>query len=271
MTQLRNLGGRIRRRLKRLIYAPIDTYDLLRGARPPDDKMFVGDGSWRAVGNEFLSYFRRFGGLLPDHHVLDAGCGIGRMAAPLTRYLSPRGRYEGFDVVADGIEWCTKAISPRFPNFRFTRVPVYNKHYNPLGTVAASEFVFPYEDGSFDLVFLTSVFTHMLPDDLRNYIRQVSRVLRPGGRCLVTFFLMNERAKTGIAHAQAAFAFVRQVEGHYVADPIDPEAAVAYDESDVRAALRTAGLDVQSPVRYGSWSGAKPYVSFQDILVAVKL
>ncbi len=232
--------------------------------------IFVGDGSWRAVGNEFLRYFRDLGGLRPEESVLDAGCGIGRMAAPLTRFLRPEGRYEGFDIVPDGIDWCAAHITPRFPNFRFTHVPVYNKHYNPAGTVRAASFVFPYADKSFDFAFLTSVFTHMLPGDLENYVQQLSRVLRPGGRCLATFFLINEEARRGIAEERASFHFVRQADGHSIADPADPEAAVAYDEAAVRSLLQRHELWVQDPVHFGSWSGRIPHVSFQDILVAVK-
>ena len=37
--------------------------------------------------------------LSPDHRVLDIGCGTGRMAIPLTSFLSKKGSYEGFDIV----------------------------------------------------------------------------------------------------------------------------------------------------------------------------
>ena len=46
----------------------------------------------------------------------------------------------------------------------------------------ASEYTFPYEDGEFDVVVLTSVFTHMLPDDVAHYLDEIARVLKPGGR-----------------------------------------------------------------------------------------
>ena len=39
----------------------------------------------------------------PGERVLDIGCGIGRMARPLTPYLTPPGAYDGFDINADGI------------------------------------------------------------------------------------------------------------------------------------------------------------------------
>ena len=36
----------------------------------------------------------------------------------------------------------------------------------------------------------------MLSADMENYLKQIARVLKPGGRCLITYFLLNpESAK----------------------------------------------------------------------------
>src|SRR5205085_6486747 len=60
---------------------------------PPALARSVG-GEFRATGAEFLRYFIELGGLRPTEHVLDVGCGVGRMAVPLTGYLDAGGRYE---------------------------------------------------------------------------------------------------------------------------------------------------------------------------------
>ena len=77
---------------------------------PPTERQFVGDGDFRAVGAEFLHHFVALGGLRPDDHVLDLGCGIGRMAVPLTQYLSDRASYLGIDVVEDGDTFASNAV-----------------------------------------------------------------------------------------------------------------------------------------------------------------
>ncbi len=55
---------------------------------PPAEKHFIGDGDFRAIGAEFLRHFVKLGELKPTDKVLEIGCGIGRMALPLTHYLT---------------------------------------------------------------------------------------------------------------------------------------------------------------------------------------
>jgi len=74
---------------------------------------------------------------------------------------------------------------------------VDNPEYNPDGRYKASEYVFEFEDENFDLVFLMSVFTHMLPDDFENYIKEIARMLKPGGRLLFTTFVMEYGTQFG--------------------------------------------------------------------------
>ena len=54
-------------------------------ATPPTRLNFVGGGEFKAIGFEFLRYFVDIGELKPTDSVLDMGCGIGRMALPMTR------------------------------------------------------------------------------------------------------------------------------------------------------------------------------------------
>ena len=136
---------------------------------PPDDlQAYVGPSPYHKVGAEFLGYFTNLCGLHPHEAVLDVGCGSGRLAVPLTRYLNNDARYEGFDLSEAAIDWCRENISTKFPQFRFQVSDVRNDAYahRDKPRIKAARYTFPYENNSFDFVFLTSVFTHMVRADM---------------------------------------------------------------------------------------------------------
>lgn len=235
---------------------------------PPEELIFVGGGDFERIGKDFFRIFVEYGGLKPNQRVLDVGCGVGRMAVPLTKY--PVAQYEGFDIVPEGIDWCAKKISRRHPNFHFQRVDIRNKTYNPDGKYTAAEFKFPYESETFDFVFLTSVFTHMLPADMENYLSEISRVLKIGGRMLSSLFLLNFESMK-LVHAGISDQDFRCGAGIYrTVDDNDPEAAIAYIEEYVRRLYTENGLDIVEPIHYGYWCGRKKFLSYQDIIVAAK-
>jgi ubiquinone/menaquinone biosynthesis C-methylase UbiE len=237
---------------------------------PPRTLDFVGGSNYRGVGLEFRDLFVRYGGLKPEDRVLDVGSGIGRMAAPLTGYLAASGEYQGFDIVKKGVEWSQKHITSRHPNFHFLHSDVKNKFYNPDGVYEASSYRFPYADGSFDFVFLTSVFTHMYPADMENYTREISRVLKKGGTCFITMFLLNEESESHIERGLSMQNFVYKLEGCVTADPKNPEGALAFEETYVRSVFPGAGLSIREPIHFGSWCGRKEFLSYQDIVIAAK-
>jgi SAM-dependent methyltransferase len=234
---------------------------------PPEEIRLVGRGDFEKVGELVFRQVAEFGGLKPYHTVLDGGCGVGRVARPLTGYLT--GEYEGFDVQPLAIEWCQKNITPRYPNFRFALADVENGRYNPGGTHLASEYRFPYEDGSFDFAFFASVFTHMLPADMENYVREAARVLKKGGRLFATYFLINEESEALMPKGHGRLDFSKRIEqGCRTARPGCPEKAVAYAEGRIRRLWTRNGLMLIS-IRFGTW--CRPEADYhQDVLVAVK-
>lgn len=267
----------LRRAIRDAIFLGLDAGESLLGLKdpltPPRKLMNVGSNSifrndFSAIGEAQFRYLVDVGGLRKDDNVLDVGCGVGRMAIPLTRFLT--GTYDGFDIIEASIDYCRKVITQRHPRFKFRHVELFNTHYAPGNAGQPHEFRFPYPDGSFSFVFLTSVFTHMRYKEVENYLAEIERVLVPGGRCFATFFLLNTQSDALIERGGSTLTF-RHPMVHGRSDRADdPDAACAYDEEYLRDLYRSKGLDIVEPIHYGSWPGRATDVGYQDIIVSVK-
>lgn len=97
--------------------------------------------------------------------VLDFGCGCGRVI----RYWNDfGGAVSGSDVNAEALDWCRANL----PFASFMR--------NRLAPPA------DFGDASFDLVYALSVFTHLTADLQVAWRDELRRLLRPGGRLLLS-------------------------------------------------------------------------------------
>ncbi|WP_445454224.1 class I SAM-dependent methyltransferase [Flavobacterium sp. 25HG05S-40] len=260
----------VRYTIRRILYLPEDVFRKRNAMMPPKGMIFTGSGNYIEIGAQFFTYFKKYGALTPESAVLDIGSGIGRMAVPFTTFLSEKGRYEGFDIVKKGVDWCQNNISKRFPNFTFKLIPLKNDLYNLSTDNVASELRFPYENERFDFVFLTSVFTHMMPADLENYVREIQRVLQPGKKCLATFFLLDDESE-GMMKERGDKSFPYPMGDYSLMDKSVKEANVAYQKSYVLNLLAENGFEVTHFFR-GSWSGIAPsdLNEHQDILIIKK-
>jgi SAM-dependent methyltransferase len=257
---------------RRLFFLPIDIIEKIIGKRPPmvppRGLIFTGSGDFVKQGDKFLEYFKTYGGLKPEHRVLDIGSGIGRMARPLVGYLNEKGTYEGFDVVKAGVEWCQNNITSVNPRFKFKHIPLKNDLYNLDTPHTANNFRFPYPNEEFDFCFLTSVFTHMLPDDTRNYLLEISRTLKPGGICFATFFVLDD--ESSLAMKDNSFRFDYVYEGYALMDEKVKEANVAFQLDWLTKVFSEVGLNLKG-FHPGVWSSRKENtLDFQDILILEK-
>lgn len=263
----------LRKTLSKLKHYLQDTYEVLVGRRnpmtPPSHIVHINAGNAEKIGNKFLKYFVELGGLKATDNVLDVGSGFGRMAVPLTGYLTSNSRYEGMEIIGSGVEWCTRKITPRFKNFHFTRIDVKNDRYNPKGTVQASDFKFPFKDESFDFIILTSVFTHMLPSAIDNYLSEISRVLKKQGKVFITYFLLNDVSSYFVNKGKSQFGLKYSFENCKIESVEDPEYVVAYREDEVDDLCKKHHMKFNA-VYYGKWSGREDGLDFQDIIVGEK-
>jgi ubiquinone/menaquinone biosynthesis C-methylase UbiE len=267
---MKSIIGRVLRKVRREILDIFEAPTRDKLLPPRRLRVFVGnEEDFTQVGLENMKFLVSLANLQPDEKILDVGCGCGRLAVPLTKYMNEKGAYWGFDISKKCIDWCVSHISLKFPNFNFQFVNIRNKHYNPKGRIKASEFKFPYNDETFDVVSLTSVFTHLLPADLENYLSEISRVLKPNGRCLITYFLINQESQQLSNSLPKDKIFKDTEQGYFTQNKQNPEAAVAYQEEAIRSLHEKYRVPIVE-VYYGAWCGRIKAMSYQDVVIAYK-
>ena len=103
----------------------------------------------------------------PGMRILDFGCGDGMMVRQF-REIAESGEAWGVDINGSQMMWCQRHLSPPFKFVTTTSFP----HL-------------PFEEGSFDLIYSFSVFTHIC-DLAEAWLLELRRILRPGGVLYLT-------------------------------------------------------------------------------------
>ena len=106
----------------------------------------------------------------------------------------------------------------------------------------------------------------MLPADVENYVKELARVLRPGGRALNTFFLLDNLNGRSPGSDRADHPLLREGGRLLGREQPYPEVAVAFEEGDVRDLYERHGFSGEQ-IHPGAWAGVDG-PSFQDIVVA---
>lgn len=117
------------------------------------------DGGLKAVQSIDLILRAAGSSLDGQRSILEFGCGCGRVLSCLKR---TRG-VAGCDVNRDLVKWVRRHL------------PEIDARVNGL------EPPLPWADGSFDLVFALSVFTHLPEQIALRWMAELSRVIKPGG------------------------------------------------------------------------------------------
>jgi SAM-dependent methyltransferase len=135
----------------------------------------VVGGMWDEIGSLQFQYLVSKG-LMPQHTLLDVGCGSLRGGVHFIRYLHP-GNYFGMDkdqwLLDAGMEHelVKEEIDTRKPNL-----------------LCRDDFKFSSFETTFDYAIAQSVFTHLPWNSIHRCLHNMKLVLKPGGQFFATFF-----------------------------------------------------------------------------------
>jgi ubiquinone/menaquinone biosynthesis C-methylase UbiE len=131
-------------------------------------------GLWDEIG-QLQFEFMKAQGLLPEHKLLDIGCGAMRGGIHFVRYLN-ESNYYGLDINkslidAGKLELDAIGLTHKLPNLLIN-----------------DKFEFALFNAKFHFAIAISLFTHLFINNITRCLVEVNRVLRPGGRFYATFF-----------------------------------------------------------------------------------
>lgn len=234
---------------------------------PPRRLQRYGRGDFAEAGEAHLACLRELARLGPADRVLEVGCGTGRLARPLVRFLE-EGTYDGLDVDREAIGWCRRAYR-RHGNARFLRADVFDPREHPGGAHRGDEYCLPYPDASFDVAVMLGVLSHLLEAEAARHLEELGRVLAPGGRVLATLFVLDGDSRARMADGRAALSFLDAEQPVALLSEDLPEEGVAYDAAWLRERLGAGGCELAT-VERGSWRGREQARDLLDVMVGVR-
>jgi SAM-dependent methyltransferase len=231
----------------------------------------VGGGNPFPVAVHFMSLLVQYAALSVGDHVLDIGCGCGRLAAALTQHIGPQGSYYGVDIVAGLVDFANRHIASHYPNFRFVTIqkenPAYDGWRNEGKSPISGHLVDVCKPGSIDLCIATSLFTHLDTSMAHETLVAIRRALAPSGRGLISLFLLDKGTRVLIKKGNAALQFEHQYsEGTFIQNPEGPLGAIAFTHEHFVDLLTENELYIEKTL-YGNWPGRPHYISGQDIVI----
>jgi hypothetical protein len=165
----------------------------------------------------------------------------------------------GFDVHAPSIRWCRRHFAGD-RRLRFELAEIASPYGDPGSERLVEEYRFPLDDGAADFVLAKSVFTHLLEKDVRHYLREIRRTLRPGRAALITAFLFDGMARL------PAFPYPGEDSPIRWLRPQRVQAAVAFERGFFERMIGEAGLTLRTLIP-GYWPGRVAVPEGQDVVV----
>lgn len=235
-------------------------------------KEFLADGQIQ------LQRLVKYAKLNSTSNILDIGCGGGKLVSALVPIIK-EGAYSTFEVNKEYIEFWRNSVGKKNSNFIFNHADLWHSYYNPTGKHKTAEYIFPYNSNVFDIVYLNSIFTHLLPSEISHYLSEIKRVLKPGAIVLATYFIVNNESllldnqglsdKTLVKQGRKLLNY--QYNNYWARDTDANERLIGVDEEWLKKIYGQNNYEITNIV-YGSWCGRKENAdkTLQDIVVARK-
>jgi ubiquinone/menaquinone biosynthesis C-methylase UbiE len=181
-----------------------------------------------------------------NQNVLDFGCGVGRQLLHISKWY-PKINLSACDVDADVITYIHKT---------FPRVSAYANSFDPP---------LRYESDSFDMVYSVSIFSHLSLTDRQKWLKELFRILVPGGLLLIT---INGLQSLRVSHGKelrSQFTEQHLAREGFIFDSSDNETAIQQRIENPRFGQHARGITRQygetyyHPMRVEEYFGSEGF------------
>ncbi len=222
----------------------------------------------------FQNLKRNFG-----NKILDIGCGTGLLGISSEPFIYDGGTYTGIDVIEYDINFCKNHFKQS--NYNFIHFDVLNPTYARKQSNERKPW--PLQNNSYDLITALSVWTHLNEKDSIFYFKEINRVLKEGGKAIITFFYLDDCYSNSLnfrSNAISRFHSTNQNKWLFTESAYgsknwfspkwvkNAEDAIGINKEGLNILIKESNLKL---INYysGNWK-EKPGVYFQDILIFEK-
>ncbi len=235
---------------------------------------------WAHVIGIFQTLFHHYLSKHEGNQILDIGSGTGILGIASEPFISNKGKYTGVEIRKEDVDFCREHyVEEHFEHIHFD---VDNPYYNDPAKVQSKKW--PVSDSSFDLVTALSVWTHLDEKDSLIYFKEIERVLKPSGKAIITFLLLDDHYYSGLEkRKESKSSNFHSLKPHrWVFDQPSygssmwfhpewvkvPEHVIALTEEGLNHLIRESGLKLIKHYP-GNWKDL-PGLYFQDVMVFEK-
>ncbi|MEA3479799.1 MAG: class I SAM-dependent methyltransferase [Bacteroidota bacterium] len=168
-----------------------------------DPKSAIG-GKWKEIG-QLQFDFLISKGLLPNHTVLDIGCGTLRGGRHLIKYLNTA-NYYGMDISHQAIKYSKKLVQQENLSEKDPFLCV-NKEMN----LKFHEF----SEQTFDYILAQSVFTHLKPEDIEECFENIDDIMHKSSAFYFTYDKAEEYKQLSVKDFQYPYSFFKSLAEKY--------------------------------------------------------